>query len=199
MRPSRRKRDPAPRRRPGTQRACAGDQRLALCGDWRRQGDRDAAESCKATRRTRSNAPKSLGSTWRPSRCASPILVAPPPWRPAKSPSVRSSRHRPTSSGRVSMRSSGSRNNREAQGRSSHLSDRPPSGRRRALVGGQRPSLPRRHPVSPALVGALAQRFGERCVVADPDRCARYAGDWSSLSPQTPELVVRPETDRAGG
>ena len=48
--------------------------------------------------------------------------------------------------------------------------------------------------MSPALVGALAQRFGERCVVADPERCARYAGDWSGLSPQTPELVVRPET-----
>ncbi|MEE2836227.1 MAG: FAD-binding oxidoreductase [Myxococcota bacterium] len=48
--------------------------------------------------------------------------------------------------------------------------------------------------MSPALIGALAQRFGERCVVADPERCARYAGDWSGLSPQTPELVVRPET-----
>ena len=48
--------------------------------------------------------------------------------------------------------------------------------------------------MSPALVGGLAQRFGERCVVADPERCARYAGDWSGLSPQTPELVVRPET-----
>ena len=47
--------------------------------------------------------------------------------------------------------------------------------------------------MSPALVGALAQRFANAVSSPTLSRCATRATG-SGLSPQTPELVVRPET-----
>ena len=40
----------------------------------------------------------------------------------------------------------------------------------------------------------LKALFGERSVVAEPDRCQQYAGDWSGLAGHTPALVVRPDS-----
>ena len=40
----------------------------------------------------------------------------------------------------------------------------------------------------------IKTQFGAQSVVDEPSRCEQYAGDWSGLTPCTPELVVRPQS-----
>ncbi len=48
--------------------------------------------------------------------------------------------------------------------------------------------------MSARLATELKALFGERSVVAEPNRCQQYSGDWSGLKGRTPALVIRPES-----